>query len=139
MLAQKLSCVLLIDDHKPDNVLHTIIIEEANVAEKIVAIETGQKALDYLKSTEDGKHMQPDLIFLDINMPGINGWDFLGDYEQLDQAKQGGVVIVMLTTSLNPDDEAKARTYSVIKGFRNKPLTPEMLQELLEEHFADRF
>ena len=68
-------------------------------------------------------------------MPGINGWEFLEAYDELEEKQHGRIVIVMLTTSLNPDDEKKANSIPPINGFQNKPLTPESLQEILKEHF----
>lgn len=131
---QKLNCILLIDDDEATNVFHRLVIEEADCAEQVIAVQSGKAALEYLISEENGKHPQPDLIFLDINMPGMNGWEFLEAYEQLDATQKGKIMIVMLTTSLNPDDEQRARGYQTITDFKSKPLTVEMLHELIKAH-----
>jgi len=136
-MKQKLNCILLIDDDKPTNFINEVVIKQLDCAEKIVVVQNGSQALDYLKSKDDGEHPQPDLIFLDINMPAMNGWEFLEKYTELDKKQHGKVVVIMLTTSLNKDDEMKASGIPYINGFKSKPLTPEIMQEVLEEYFAD--
>ena len=137
-MKQKLNCILLIDDDEPTNFLHQIIIERADCTEKCVAMESGQEALDYLRLRENEEYPQPDLIFLDINMPGMDGWEFIEHYNKLDKEQQGKIVVVMLTTSLNPDDKENAESIDTIATFMNKPLTVEMVKELIQRHFADR-
>jgi len=136
-MKQKLNCILLIDDDKPTNFINEVVIKQLDCAEKIVVVQNGSEALDYLKSKDDGEHPQPDLIFLDINMPAMNGWEFLEKYTELDKKQHGKVVVIMLTTSLNQDDEKKASGIPYINGFKSKPLTPEIMLEVLEEYFAD--
>lgn len=132
---KKLNCVLLVDDNEADNFLNKLIIKERDCAEKIVAVESGYDALDYLHSKESGEHPQPDIIFLDINMPGMNGFEFLEEYNKLPEDKKGRVVVVMLTTSMNPDDLKKAESMGLVSGFKNKPLSHDALNEILKHHF----
>ena len=136
-MKRKLNCILLIDDDEPTNFINEMVIKEAGCADKVVAVQSGQAGLDYLRSTNEGAHPKPDLIFLDINMPGMNGWEFLAEYNQLKEEEQARLVVVMLTTSLNPDDAARASQIGFITGFMNKPLTTSMIQDVLEEHFKD--
>lgn len=136
-MKQKLNCILLIDDCSADNFLHELVINRANVAESVIAVETGPDALAYLTAKKDKEYPQPNLIFLDLNMPGMNGWEFLEEYNKLIKDQQGKDVVVMLTTSDNPDDIEKAKNNTHIDGFNTKPLTLEMLQNVLEEHFTE--
>jgi len=133
---KKLNCILLIDDDEPTNFLHELIIREMGCTENIVTVQSGKKALEYLKSQRNGKYPQPDLIFLDINMPAMNGWEFLEEYKKLHHSQKGKVVVVMLTTSLNPDDEERANSCEEIDDFKIKPLTQEMLAEIIDNYFS---
>ena len=123
---------MLIDDDEPTNFLSRLLIEEARCAEHIQVADSGRMALDFLSSG----HNSPDLIFLDINMPAMNGWEFLEKYRQLDKGKQGKIVIIMLTTSLNPDDKVKAAKIPEISGFENKPLSSELIDRVIKKYFA---
>lgn len=133
----KLKCILLIDDDEATNFIHEMVINQENVTERIVAVESGQEALNFLTTIENGAYVQPDLIFLDINMPGMNGWEFLEKYKDLSEDQKGSAIMIMLTTSLNPDDAAKAKNYSAIRNFLHKPLTSTMLTEVIKEYLPD--
>ncbi|HTM92293.1 MAG TPA: response regulator [Flavisolibacter sp.] len=138
-MKNKLNCILLVDDDEPTNFLNQIVIEELNITEQIRVAQNGQEALAYLKQTGSGDEdfPLPDLILLDINMPAMNGWEFLERYSHLPAHQKANVVIVMLTTSLNPDDRAKAHEISEVTGFETKPLTVDKLQALLEKYFPE--
>ena len=135
-MSKKLNCVILIDDDEPTNFLHRRVIERYGCAERIEVFQEAQRALDFLSTTENGSYVKPELIFLDINMPGMNGWEFLQAYERLSEEQRAEIVVLMLTTSLNPDDKAQAESFDEVSGFLSKPLTKELLKEILEQHFG---
>jgi len=125
---------MLIDDNSDDNFFHERVIKKSNAANTVIAKQTAMGALEYLKSQNNsGPH--PDLIFLDINMPGMNGWDFLEKYNMLDKKLQNRAIVVMLTTSDNPDDKRKAKAFNFASDFKTKPLTPGMLKEVINKFF----
>ncbi len=136
-LKQKLNCVLLVDDDAATNYIHGIMIKQAECAEKVKSVMNGFEALDYLATKENGKYPQPEFIFLDINMPGMDGWGFLEEYAKLPTEQQGNNVIVLLTTSLDADDEEKAKKIEIIEDFKDKPLSVEKIHDLIREHFPE--
>ena len=131
----QLTCILLIDDSESDNFFHEIIIENSKCAKKVMCFEKAMDALHYLKNPQEVHYIQPDVIFLDINMPGMNGWEFLKAYEELDEELKSRVVIIMLTTSLSVDDRERAKQFDAINEYRNKPLTEDYIGEILKKYF----
>jgi CheY-like chemotaxis protein len=139
-MKQKLNCILLIDDDEPTNFLNSMVIEEVDCAERVETMQNAREALKYLtNASPNGNYPRPDLVFLDINMPAMDGWEFLEKYHQLPEEQQAKIIMVMLTTSFNPEDELKARGIAGIAGFWNKPLTAEILKHILQKHFPDKF
>jgi CheY-like chemotaxis protein len=133
-MSTKLNCILLIDDDEPTNFLNRLTLEQAGCAREIHIAQSGQEALEYLRNCGSGTS-RPDLIFLDINMPAMDGWEFLERYRLLPSEQKAEIVLIMLTTSLNPDDELRTRAIPEVSGFENKPLSQQRVAHLLEKYF----
>ena len=131
----KLNCILLIDDDKTTNTLNEMVIRQTGCADKVVTARNGIEALQYLKSEDKGKYPRPDLIFLDVNMPGMDGWEFIQEYNKLDKKYHGNVIVVMLTTSINPDDRYRSLEMAGLNDFMNKPLTRVQFTEIIRKNF----
>jgi len=130
-MTKKLNCILLVDDNDADNEYHQIVINRMGITDNICLAENGEEALAFLKKENQ---LLPELIFLDINMPRMNGWEFLEEYKKLDIDKKR-VIILMLTTSANPADLERAKKIEEVTGFQVKPLTAAMLTEIIESYF----
>jgi response regulator of citrate/malate metabolism len=124
---------MLIDDNPDDNFIHERAIRKINSSSVVTTKESGEEALAYLTSMTS---YHADLIFLDINMPRMNGWDFLEQYGKLDKALQCQSIIIMLTTSDNEDDLAKSKTFSNVTDYITKPLTKEKMALICEKYFT---
>ena len=125
---------MLVDDNPDDNFFHEREILQNNPANIVLTKNSGMMALEYLRLDTGGPH--PNLILLDINMPGMNGWEFLEEYNLLEKAVRSRAIIVILTTSENPDDVAKAKGLTSVSGCISKPLTEGIMKGLIDKHFT---
>ncbi|HMH23436.1 MAG TPA: response regulator [Puia sp.] len=136
MKKKKLDCILLIDDDEPTNFLNKMTVEQSGCAEQVHVVQSGKEALEYLTGKKRFSGLpRPDLIFLDINMPAMDGWEFLEKYRELRQDQKADIVMIMLTTSLNPDDETRTKEFPEIAGFEHKPLLQPRLEYILDKFF----
>ncbi len=135
-MKRKLNCILLIDDDEPTNYLNELIIQEAGVSHSVISVQSAKQGLEILRGEGHIQLCNPDLIFLDINMPAMNGWEFIDHYKQMNRL-QSSKVIVMLTSSINRDDELRASTINEIADYMNKPLSEVVLEELIDKHFPE--
>ena len=130
---RKLYCVLLVDDDEITNFVHEALIMDAGAAERVLVAHNGQEAINLLKQQKKGNY--PSLIFMDINMPVMDGFEFLNAYRALDEDLRRSVTVIMLTSSLNPRDIERTKNTG-IADFLNKPLTGDKLKAVVERHFA---
>jgi CheY-like chemotaxis protein len=141
-MENKLNCILLIDDDFATNFINKKIIQKVNIFEQIEVALNGKEALDYLSNkgkfeSIDNKYPKPQLILLDINMPVMDGWEFIEAYKNLDLVNKENIVIVMLSSSFNPADRAKAESIPEISAFRQKPMGREALLEIIGINFPE--
>jgi CheY-like chemotaxis protein len=129
-MKRKLNCILLIDDDEDINFLNKIIIEDFV---KNIHIESTLSVKDALAFLNSGGN--PDIIFLDINMPGSTGWDFMDEFKKIHIDGKEDKKIVMLTSSLDIDDENKARSINEITDYINKPLDAQFLEDFFKMYF----
>lgn len=132
-MKNKLNCVLLVDDDKDCNFFHQRLLKRMNCTESIEIALDGKMGLDFLKSRKN----KPEIIFLDINMPKMNGWEFLVEYEKLSEEDKAKTVVVMVTSSLNPDDKNKAETFGSVKNFNTKYLDKEAVEKIIKKYFPE--
>lgn len=134
---KKLKSILLVDDDNSTNFLHELILKSTGCTEQYHFALNGQEALDYLHQQYDAKATLPEIILLDINMPVMNGWEFLEEFALLPSEIQQSSAVVMLTTSMNPADEEKATSIPFVKAFKNKPVSETMIQEIAEKYLLN--
>ncbi len=134
-----LDCILLIEDDKATNFIHKLAIRELQLDARVEVCLNGREGLDYLTCQgayrNNGHYPKPGIIFLDINMPLMDGWEFLEAYNRLDEEQKGNIVLMMVSSSNNPDDQRRALHEDTVSGYIAKPLTSEVISRILQEHF----
>lgn len=116
---------LLIDDNYIDNFVTRKILEGGNFAESIVVVRSATEAIASLSAGT----VKPDVIFLDVRMPLMSGFEFLDEYDKINMDKSN-IKIFMLSSSLDPMDMRKSTDNKYITQFIHKPLTQKALEEL---------
>jgi CheY-like chemotaxis protein len=125
--------ILIIDDSPAFNHLTKLIIDRAGIDCHIIELSNGQRALKYLAETD---HL-PDVILLDINMPVMDGFDFLDEYSHTSKYS-GHSHIYMLTSSSQDIDRLKVRAFGIVKDYFEKPLTKENLLQIMSNLKDDK-
>ena len=129
---KKLKNVLVIDDDKSTCFLEKYLLTELDVSDEIVCIYSGEEALEYIQEGIK-RQVYPDLIFLDIKMIGMDGFEFLEELQAFESSEIRKTHIVLLTLSKNPRDIEKAASFkNLLKGYINKPLTEEFVKNILD-------
>ena len=127
--------VMLVDDNDTDNFISKRIIEITEFADRVVVKNSGKSALDYLEENKGDMVNVPDLIFLDINMPIVDGFVFLYEFEKFSDLLKDKCKVVILSSSDNKRDIDKIVNNDHVIKFITKPLTENALEELREPSF----
>ena len=123
--------VLLVDDDEINNFISIKLIKKALINTEIMACLNGKFAIDQLAEIQRNDPAKlPDYILLDINMPIMNGWEFLDEYKRLNIDPLGKSKIYIISSSVFSNDINKARSYPLVKDFVSKPLNVEKIKEL---------
>ena len=130
-MKEKLISILLVDNDSDNNFFHERAIKKYDPNITVVSKNSGLAALEFLKTVP---HILPDIIFLDINMPGMNGWEFMDEYNLFRKEFQNETIVLMLTNSENPDDQKKAKSFNYISEYITKPLTKELFETIKNKY-----
>jgi len=132
---KKFKSVLLVDDDPTINFVHKLFLTEWGITDQIYTAANGQEALEFLEQNEEFGQHPPSMILLDINMPVMNGFEFLEAYEGLPDKKKASVVMAMLTTSLHEKDREKASKFVNLDSYMSKPLEKEQLMTVVDKYW----
>lgn len=122
--------VMLIDDNETDNFISKRIIELTNFANQVEVTSSGQQALEYLNAHASTEEKLPNLIFLDINMPVMDGFMFLYEFENLPSTVRNKSRVVILSSSDNKRDIDKIINNKSVIQYITKPLNQSALQSI---------
>lgn len=123
----KFERVLLIDDNDIDNFINERMITTNNFSKLVIVKNSGDSALQYLKDHAENVNNLPQLIFLDLNMPVMDGFSFLTEFEKLPVDVRNGCKIIVLSSSISPEDINRASTNPLVIKYVNKPLNERFL------------
>lgn len=132
-MKKKFNCTLLIDDDIVSNFVSEKIIQNADITNELKVAQNGHVAFKYLEKCASAENPCPELIFLDVNMPVMDAFDFLYLYRQLHKKDKGAIVI--LTSSDNPKDIEHLSQFEIL-DYINKPLTTEKINELMRKNYG---
>jgi response regulator RpfG family c-di-GMP phosphodiesterase len=123
--------ILLVDDYEPTNILHEEFIKIHFNDATIYSFTDAYKALTALKNPDESERISPDIIFLDINMPAMSGWEFLEAFKTVKIVNKENINIYMLSTFDDDKYRKRALKDDFVKNYFTKPLTKEILQQSL--------
>ena len=132
-MLQKIICI---DDDPIALLLSKLVISKSNFASKIITLANGQEGINYLEKEETVNASKasghPLLILLDLNMPVMDGWEFLEQFSQKLKQQYAGAKIILLSSSIDPNDIRKSKQFEMVLDFFPKPLTREMMDIILQ-------
>lgn len=107
------------------------IIKEADFSESVMVYNNGQEAIEGLSELSEAEEKLPDVIFLDLNMPIMNGWEFLEEFEKLPNPNLKKTIIYIISSSVDPRDLERVKNYRQVNNYILKPITPDDLEGVI--------
>jgi CheY-like chemotaxis protein len=127
--------ILCVDDDSITLMLCKKVISKSLFSNEIITAQNGEEALSYFNmlkydNTNTPPKKSPDLIFLDLNMPVMGGWEFLDHFNSTNYSEFNDTKVIILSSTIDPQDLEKAKTYPIVIDFLSKPITPSMIEYL---------
>ena len=124
--------ILFIDDDPITLMLCKMVISKSLFSKEIVTAKNGEEALQYFNKLKqvnsNDQSTKPQLIFLDLNMPVMGGWEFLDSFSTSDYSEYNNTKVIILSSTIDPEDLEKSKKYPMVIDFLSKPISKEMLE-----------
>lgn len=138
-MSKTIDCVLLVDDDEDDNFFHERAISKTGLACLVEKASDGVDALQYLdRCLSESKRSKPNIIFLDVNMPRMDGFEFLDNYAKLPKDVRAEMCVIILSTSTSPRDIERAKNHESIDCYVTKPLTSDSFQKIINAYWKGK-
>ena len=128
---KKINTFCIIDDDDIYQFTTSLLLKKSDLVNKIIVFSNGLKAINFLKDEMGNIENIPDVLFLDINMPVMDGWEFLEEYLLIRSMMPKTVVIYMVSSSVDEKDVLKAKSISVLSGYLVKPISSQNIVEVI--------
>ncbi len=128
---KKIELLALVDDDDTFVYITKKIIEKTDYVKEIKVFTNGLEALNYLKENLNSEYQLPDVIFLDLSMPVMDGWQFLDEFNHLKNSRTDKIIIYICSSSISPHDMMKAKKFSYVSDFIIKPVTKDKFSEIV--------
>jgi response regulator RpfG family c-di-GMP phosphodiesterase len=123
--------VLLIDDTKLDNFINRILIQQLRISQSIIEFQNAKEALGYLRLMSSENKPYPEYIFLDLNMPEMDGFQFIEQFEEVQYDEKESTKIIVVSSTVDPEEIRRVISNPRVHKFIEKPLTKDKLKELV--------
>lgn len=107
------------------------VMKEVGFSKNIIVYDNGKEAIDGLSKISEAEELLPEVIFLDLNMPIMNGWEFLDEFDKLPNHNLKKTIIYIISSSVDPRDLERVKNYKQVSNYILKPIRPNDLQSIL--------
>ena len=125
-----MSKLIMIDDDEMYHKISQLMVKEYSPVDEVISSTDAKATLEFLDENKENADNLPDYIFVDLNMPGYDGWDFLSGYQKICNSFRKAVKVYVVSSSIDPKDISRSKAYTFVKSFIMKPLSQEFLHEL---------